>query len=101
MFQPLISGSGPLATSPRPSVTQGLSQNHFVNIEKDTFITLITLKNSKILRSSVPEIGMKTKYMFFLLSIIHYIYYLLFHWMSLDGKCFQMTGRGSSTVTLA
>lgn len=39
-----------------PPSLVGAFQNHFINITKDTFITLIT-KNSKGFKSSVPETG--------------------------------------------
>ena len=49
-----------LATYSHP---QTWSKSHFIDITKDTFIALLP-ENSKGFSSSVPEMGMKTKYIF-------------------------------------
>ena len=65
--KPLIKWLVPLATNPHPQV---LSKSHSINLKKYTFISLIT-GNSKCFRSSVPGIGMMTKY-FIQIFIINY-----------------------------
>lgn len=60
---PLFTVLGYCGNQPSSLVTQGLSESHLINITKDTFNAFI-LENSNCSRTSVPGMGLKTKYIF-------------------------------------
>ena len=81
-FPPSNHMVGFLSSQPSSFGYLGFSKSHLINITKDTFICSHHLRNSKGFRSSMLEMGTKTKYIF--LSINHNI--TASHWDSHTGE---------------